>query len=695
MKKKFLYTALFALMLAACSEQELTEQPSTPIGGTEVQLPTDVTSGELLIKFDPAMSEILDRTLKVATRSGGAMTRSGIPSTDEVLDILGTYHFERIFPVDAKNEERTRAAGLHLWYRVKFDENTDLREAANRLGKLGEISKVQGNGHIQRAYKKQNYRSYISESALQQKVASRVVMAGNSFSDPGLATQWHYANSGSNLFDYQNELGNGSEIGCDVGCMEAWKKCTGDPSIIVAVLDEGVMNTHPDLAGNIWVNEGEELYADTDADGNGYKDDKYGYNFVSNTGIISWTEASDTGHGTHVAGTIAAMNGNGIGVCGIAGGDGSENSGVKLMSCQVFSGDAGVTLDTEARAIKYAADNGAVILQCSWGYNSSLASIIEGYTPGPGSEEEWESLYPLEKEALDYFINNAGSPNGVIDGGLVIFASGNEYAGMPAFPGAYSKCVSVSAVAADFTPASYTDYGKEVTISAPGGDTEYYNPVGKDDPESWTDGIYSGSILSTWIQNGTAAYGFMDGTSMACPHVSGVAALGLSYAVKQRRHFKASEFIELLKASTKSLDSWYGNGKVKTYYRNHLSAGASPTRVELSKYIGKMGAGLVDAGMLLNNIEGSGSDMVVPNIYVAESATSTLDLAYYFVNGETLTYTCTSSDPAIATVTVSGTLMKVSGVKTGAARIVVKVSNGSEQTITVTVRKKANDNGWM
>ena len=695
MKKKFLYTALFALMLAACSEQELTEQPSTPIGGTEVQLPTDVTSGELLIKFDPAMSEILDRTLKVATRSGGAMTRSGIPSTDEVLDILGTYHFERIFPVDAKNEERTRAAGLHLWYRVKFDENTDLREAANRLGKLGEISKVQGNGHIQRAYEKQNYRSYISESALQQKVASRVVMAGNSFSDPGLATQWHYANSGSNLFDYQNELGNGSEIGCDVGCMEAWKKCTGDPSIIVAVLDEGVMNTHPDLAGNIWVNEGEELYADTDADGNGYKDDKYGYNFVSNTGIISWTEASDTGHGTHVAGTIAAMNGNGIGVCGIAGGDGSENSGVKLMSCQVFSGDAGVTLDAEARAIKYAADNGAVILQCSWGYNSSLASIIEGYTPGPGSEEEWESLYPLEKEALDYFINNAGSPNGVIDGGLVIFASGNEYAGMPAFPGAYSKCVSVSAVAADFTPASYTDYGKEVTISAPGGDTEYYNPVGKDDPESWIDGIYSGSILSTWIQNGTAAYGFMDGTSMACPHVSGVAALGLSYAVKQRRHFKASEFIELLKASTKSLDSWYGNGKVKTYYRNHLSAGASPTRVELSKYIGKMGAGLVDAGMLLNNIEGSGSDMVVPNIYVAESATSTLDLAYYFVNGETLTYTCTSSDPAIATVTVSGTLMKVSGVKTGAARIVVKVSNGSEQTITVTVRKKANDNGWM
>ena len=641
------------------------------------------------------MTEILDQALTVATRSGGAMTRSGIPSTDEVLDILGAYHFERIFPVDTKNEERTRTSGLHLWYRVKFDENTDLKEAAGRLAKLGEIAKVQANSHIQRAYRTDGYRSYVSESALRQKAATRTVTTGNTFSDPGLAYQWHYNNSGNNPFDNQNALKNGSRPGCDVGCMEAWKKCTGDPSIIVAVLDEGVMYTHPDLKGNMWINEKEEFYADKDADGNGYKDDKYGYNFVSNSGIISWMDAVDTGHGTHVAGTIAAVNNNGEGVCGIAGGDGSKNSGVKIMSCQVFAGEAGVTLDAEARAIKYAADNGAVILQCSWGYNSSLANLIEGYTPGPGSEEEWEKLYPLEKDALDYFINNAGSPNGVIDGGLAIFASGNEYAGMAAFPAAYSKCISVSAVAADFTPASYTNYGVEATVSAPGGDTEYYNPVGQDDPEGWEEGIHSGSILSTWIQNGNATYGFMDGTSMACPHVSGVVALGLSYAVKQRRHFKASEFVELLKSSTKPLDSWYNTGEVKAYYRNHISSGASATRVELSKYIGKMGAGLLDAGMLLNNIEGNGSDMVVPNMYVAEGTTSDLNLAYYFVNGENLTYTCTSGDTTVASVSVNGTFMTVSGVKTGATRITVKVSNGSEQSITVTVRKKANDNGWM
>ena len=139
------------------------------------------------------------------------------------------------------------------------------------------------------------------------------------------------------------------------------------------------------------------------------------------------------------------------------------------------------------------------------------------------------------------------------------------------------------------------------------------------------------------MKNGTPAYGYMDGTSMACPHVSGVAALGLSYAVKLRRHFKASEFIGLLKESVKPVDTWYGGGKKKTYYRNHTSPGASPAQLELSKYIGKMGTGVANAALLLNNIEGNGTEMKVPNVYVAENTTSTTNLAYYFVDGEKLT----------------------------------------------------------
>ena len=631
MKKKFLYVALFALTLASCSDQEIIEQPSTPTGGTEVQLPADVTSGELLIKFKPEMTDILDQTMTRATRSGGAMTRSGIPSTDEVLEILGGYHFERIFPVDQQNEERTRAAGLHLWYLVKFDENTDLQEAANRLSKLGEISKVQGNSRIRRAYSG-NYRTYTSEAVLQKTAATRTLSTAPN--DPGFVTQWNLNNVGDIDFGNSNAK---SVTGCDVNCLEAWKKCTGDPSIIVAVLDEGVMYTHPDLAANMWVNEKEQLRAGKDADGNGYKDDRYGYNFVKNSGLISWTDANDTGHGTHVAGIIAAVNNNGEGVSGIAGGDGTPNSGVKLMSCQVFDGEGGVTLDGEAKAIKYAADNGAVILQCSWGYNSGDANLVDGYTPGPATQKEWEETYPLEKDAIDYFLNNAGSPNGVIDGGIAVFASGNEYAGIPGYPGGYTKCVTVAAVAADFTPASYTNYGENVDICAPGGDTEYHNTPAMDDPEEWTEinRTKSGSILSTWIKNGNATYGYMDGTSMACPHISGVAALGLSYAVKQRRHFKAPEFIELMKESVKDVDGWYQNVKTKKYYRNHLSpSGGSIDEMNLLSYIGKMGTGLTDAALLLNNIEGSGSDMKVPNVYVAEGNKSTINLAYYFVNIE-------------------------------------------------------------
>lgn len=145
-----------------------------------------------------------------------------------------------------------------------------------------------------------------------------------------------------------------------------------------------------------------------DDDGNGYVDDVYGYNFAKDQGDITWTDPEDSGHGTHVAGTISAVNNNGIGVCGIAGGSGN-NDGVKIMSIQIFAGRYQSTISRNVDAIYYATSMGASILQCSWGLMSGAIN----------SDEQYLDERSIEANAFAHFINTK-RPGSPLNGGIII-----------------------------------------------------------------------------------------------------------------------------------------------------------------------------------------------------------------------------------------------------------------------------------
>lgn len=278
-------------------------------------------------------------------------------------------------------------------------------------------------------------------------------------------------------------LNNTSYKGADINVLKAWDEYTvGNPNVIVSVVDTGIDITHEDLAANCMSS-----------------------GHINTNNINKPIEAG--GHGTHVAGTIAAVSNNGKGVAGIAGGNSKEGKpGVRLLSCQIFSNGGGG--GNTSLAIKWGADHGAVISQNSWGYSFDF--------DGDGVLSEYELDYAMSaridrvlKEAVDYFIKYAGCdddgeqlPDSPMKGGVVIFAAGND--GIEnASPANYEPIITVGATIRNGRKASFSNFGDWVDIAAPGH-----------------------NIYSTIPGNG---YQTLSGTSMACPHVSGVAALVVSY----------------------------------------------------------------------------------------------------------------------------------------------------------------------
>lgn len=458
------YTKLFILCLTglliisvSCTNDLDLEQPdkSSSIASDEIL----IEKGHIRIKITTELEKELDA------------------DTVRLAQLLDAIRVERTFPYGGKFENRMRKSGLHLWYEVYFDtEGTTLR--SNLTSAIKGIQVVEPSYNMIRLDNPQ----VVGAIAAQSYGASTYSV----FNDPLLGKQWHYYNDGS--------LGSGFKAGADINLFPAWELETGKPEVIVAIIEGGVDYTHPDLAANIWINTDEaQGTTGLDNDNNGYIGDIHGWNFYDDSNIITFTD-----HSTHVAGTVAAVNNNGIGVAGVAGGNGSPNSGARLMICQIASSEGEFSVGAAMkRAFVYAANNGAVIAQCSWGHPVR--------TPLPQSD----------KEAIDYFIDYAGTDeNGVvtgpIKGGVAIFAAGNSGTNAPVYPAAMPRVLAVASMAHDYKIPSNSNYGTHIGVVAPGG----LNSAPSD-----------ALIWSTGVNN---RYIPMAGTSMACPHVSGVAALVIS-----------------------------------------------------------------------------------------------------------------------------------------------------------------------
>ena len=570
-------------------------------------------TGCLSEKFGEAQKQDRPATEKIVNTPAGAVQGQLLVcmSTDNAEEALTELSanaevkkFEKIFTSTDHNAKYLRKYGLDKWYLVEFDGmGTEL--AANTLAQMGCVSRVQFNTCTTFGVEE--------TTPLTEEVPS---VDGLPFTDTYLKDQWHHINTGNKL------IAEKAVAGEDTGIKDVWNKITGgDSEIIVAIVDGPVKFTHEDLKDNMWKNPGEIADNDIDDDKNGYVDDIHGWNFALDSQHINWDEFGQSTHGTHVAGIVAATNNNGIGVCGVAGGTG-KGDGVRLMSCQILSGGASGTVESSAKAFIYAADNGAHIAQCSWGYQ----------TDSYKSDYQYFASYQLEYWAIQYFLDKDRFAENekklaekgitrtqIIDGPLVIFASGNFGFNASSYPGALYDCISVTATGPDGYPAYYTNYGAGCNIAAPGGDGMLNKTTRKSE------------ILSTVISDpaeGVGNYAYQGGTSMACPIVSGIAALGLSYAKELGKTFTREEFTSLLLSSVNNIDSRLAYGYKDMLVNNALVS------TPFSAYQYNMGTGIIDAWKFMMNIEGT------PCLSVKMGSEKSYSLDAYFGSGsEYLTYT--------------------------------------------------------
>ena len=603
-KGKILLICLAGLFSASCVkdtvDQPVVSTPEVTAAKKFVNTSYNAVPGKLLVYVDKECVSQLE--------AANGSTYTGVSAIDAIAEEIGATAINQLFNMKV-NAELKRELGMDRWFTINFSEDVNVDDAAKALAASDVIRRVE--------FSKVCQGPNVDEAKVLDLNTFSTTRTDSYPNDPMFAGQGHFENKGNKYapesynpedeepvweYTYDEYLKEGFihpyiRSGADINVAPAWNLTKGNSSVIVAIIDQGVDYLHEDLAANMWVNEDEIPNNGIDDDDNGYIDDVHGYNFIDNPVVVAKDENGKQipnpilrqDHGTHVAGTVAAVSNNGIGVAGVAGGAG--NGGVKIMTLQILGGEHNTSdEDAAARAMEYAADNGAVIASNSWGNDPGAITTDNTYKVAMSARYAAFELFMKKKNHV------------ALDGGIIVFAAGNESAPMAGYPGAFNEYISVTALGTDGFPALYTNYGPGCNIAAPGG--EYYvNQYGH--------AMETGCILSTLPDN---KYGYMQGTSMATPHVSGVAALALSYAEDLGKTYTTAQFKEMLLTSVYDINTELGvYGKYST----------SGELVPLQPYQYNMGTGAIDAYRVLAAMRGI---TCVPAVAGKETVVNVMDL---------------------------------------------------------------------
>jgi len=402
--------------------------------------------------------------------------QTGIPSIDDLCWQFRVHGLRRLFPAP-----KYPTPDLTRYYVVEFDESNDLDQVLNEFSKISSL--------IEKAEKVGRHKSLVGPN------------------DDEFEDQWH--------LEQTND--------CDIDAPEAWDTQKGSDSVILAITDSGVYRTHPDLNNNIWINWDEyygEQGEDDDPGGNGYVDDIYGWNWDVSSGPGNNNVTDYLGHGTHIAGIVAAETNNDEGVAGIAGGWYPNQTGCRIMCLRV--GFIYWDMDHVAAGINYAADMGADAINCSW--SSSYSEYLE--------------------DAIDYAIQNEDV--------LIVAAAGNE-------GGNYCSDTQNHYLntRSDVLVVAATDQNDQRAVFGGGQASNYGNCVDVSAPGK--------SILSVGIGS-PPNYVVNSGTSMAAPMAVGLAGLLKSQRSDWNRNKIWGAIVQSADPIEEEPGKEMGSGRINAHY---------------------------------------------------------------------------------------------------------------------------------